>query len=281
MSNRTLRLALAALAIGTCIPAQTPPAPAFAAASVKPNHSADMRGLGIQFLPGGRLRIQNTPLLFIIAAAYGVPFQSTRLSGVPDWARGERFDIEAEAGPGTMPAGVSRLEIAARMRAMLRTLLLERFQLKVRSELKDEPAYAIVVAKDGPKLKPVGIEEKDCDTDAAKGVACHQFNGGRGRGLHAKACSIADLALFVSNWTDRPLVDKTGLTGLFQFDTRGWADMRPGPPPPPGTVAEDGQDAASLPTVFSLFSEMGLKLEAQRAPLEMYTVENVERPSQN
>ncbi len=90
---------------------------------------------------------------------------------------------------------------------------------------------------------------------------------------------MEDLALFVGNWTDRPIVDRTGLKGMYQFDTRGWADIRPGPTAT-GT-AEDGQDAASLPTVFTLFNDMGLKLESQRAPIEMFIIESVEHPSEN
>jgi uncharacterized protein (TIGR03435 family) len=167
------------------------------------------------------------------------------------------------------------------MRAMLRTLLAERFHLKIRREIKDQPVYAIVVAKGGPKLKAAEIEEKDCESDAGKGIDCHNFHGGRGRGLHAKAANISDLALFVSNWTDRPLIDKTGLTGMYQFETRGWANITPGPAPAPGALAEDGQDAASLPTVFTLFADMGLKLDAQHAPMEMFVIESVERPTEN
>jgi uncharacterized protein (TIGR03435 family) len=218
--------------------------------------------------------------MWIIAAAYDIPFLSSRLSGGPDWVRSDRFDIDATPDPGAIPASATKLESDQRVRAMLQALLAERFHLTLRREMKDEPVYAILVAKDGPKLKPAGVEEKDCGA-AAPEDACHSFNGGRGRGLHAKACNMRDLASFVSNWTDRPIVDKTGLTGLYQFDTRGWADLRPGPAPAPGALSEDGQEAGSLPTVFTLFAEMGLKLEAQRAAVEMFTVESVQRPSEN
>ena len=209
-----VRLALAALAIASCVTAQTKTAPAFAAASIKTNPSTGPGLSGWQFLPGGRLRIQNMPLYMIVAHAYNVPFQSQRLSGGPDWIRGDRFDIEATAEPGAIPTGASPDERDKTMRIMLQALLAERFHLKIRREIKDQPVYAIVVGKGGPKLKPAAIEEKDCESDAAKDIDCHNFHGGRGRGLHAKAANIADLALFVSNWTDRPLVDRTGLQGL-------------------------------------------------------------------
>jgi uncharacterized protein (TIGR03435 family) len=279
MKTAAVRIALAALTVAACAYGQAPPA--FAAASIKTNHSTGPGPLGFEFLPGGRLRVQNMPLHWIIAQAYNVPFQSPRLSGGPEWVGGQRYDIDATAEPGAIPAGDTPDERAERMRAMLRTLLAERFRLKIRDETKDLPVYAIVLAKGGPKLKAAEIEEKDCGSDAAKDIDCHNFHGGRGRGLHAKAANISDLALFVSNWTDRPLVDKTGLAGMYQFETRGWANIAPGPAPAPGAVAEDGQDAASLPTVFTLFADMGLKLEPQHAPVEMFVIESVERPTEN
>jgi uncharacterized protein (TIGR03435 family) len=276
-----VRLALAALASFSCVDAQTKTTPAFAAASIRKNPATGPGFLGMEFLPGGRLRIQNMPLQMIVAQAYNVPFQSSRLTGGPDWIRGERFDIEATAEPGAIPTGASPDERDKAMHTMLRALLAERFQLKIRREIKDQAVYAVVVGKGGPKLKPAAIEEKDCETDAAKDTDCHNFHGGRGRGLHAKAANVADLALFVSNWTDRPVIDRTGLAGIYQFETRGWADIAPGPAPAAGTVAEDGQDAASLPTIFTIFTGLGLKLDAQHAPVEMLVIERVERPTEN
>src|SRR5881275_2532562 len=91
-----LRIAALILAVVTGARAQKPPA--FDVASVKANHSPDMCGMHVQFLPGGRLSIENMPLFIVIALAYDVPFNpSVRLSGVPDWTRSDKFDIEARA----------------------------------------------------------------------------------------------------------------------------------------------------------------------------------------
>src|SRR5207248_467883 len=92
-----------------------------------------------------------------------------------------------------------------------------------------------------PKLKPAGIEEKDCpDTtntvvqqgaprgDAA--IPCHEVMGGMGRGLHGKAVDLTDIASYVENWSDRPVVDKTGFRGLFAIDTEDWTPMTSMPP---------------------------------------------------
>src|SRR5262249_10789917 len=155
------------------------------------------------------------------------------------------------------------------MRAMLQTLLAERFHLKIRRESKELPVYAVVVAKGGPKLERAQVQEKDCSDDPEHGVVCHQIAGGMGRGLHGKAGTVSDMGNFVSNWTDRPVIDKTGIDGLFAVETEGWAPMRPIQPRPDG---EPNPEAAALsdptrPTLFMIFEKLGLRLETQKAPV--------------
>jgi bla regulator protein blaR1 len=257
---------------------------AFEVASIKLNASTDPRaGLGLQFLPGGKF-VSGLPLNFVIATAYNLPFQSGRIVGGPDWIRTERYNIEATAEKGAIPAGATLKERNDKMRLMLQTLLTERFKMVIRRETKELPVYAIVVVKGGPKLQKAAIDEKNCpDTPTALGDAtsCHGFGGGQGRGLHAQAVDMSDLAVYVSNWADRPVVDKTGIKGLFQIDTKPWAPMRVGPPPPPGAKAEDGSNFADLPSLFEVFEQLGLKLESQKAPIETFVIESAERPSEN
>ena len=116
---------------------------------------------------------------------------------------------------------------------MLRALLAERFKLEFHREQKEMPVYALLVAKGGPKLQRADIDEKDCPEASLNALGpvststpipdvCHAFNGGMGRGLHAKAANISDLAAYVENWTERPLLDKTGIKGLYRFETKGW-----------------------------------------------------------
>ena len=147
------------------------------------------------------------------------------------------------------------------------------------------PVYVLVVGKGGPKLQRAGIEEKDCP-DALPTLdladpACHSLVGGRGRGLHGRAASIADLVNHVENWTDRPLLDKTGIKGLFRIDTKGWLPIESGPPPPPGAKAEDGSDMADVPTLFQVFEQMGLRMESQRDVADVYVIDHIEKPSEN
>ena len=196
------------------------------------------------------------------------------------------YDIEAT---GKLPAGLTAEAREDRMRAMVQALLAERFKLAMRRETKEMPVYALVVAKGGPKLQKADIEEKDCPeamapptgpTVAALPV-CHVINGGRGRGIHAWAVNMTDLARFVENWTDRPLLDRTGLKGLYKIETTGWLPMDAAPAPAPGAKAEDGTDMADVPTVYQMFERLGLKMQAQTGKADVYVIDHIEKPSEN
>jgi uncharacterized protein (TIGR03435 family) len=263
---------------GCLLCAQPATLPAFDVASVKPHKPDDTRRGFPQFLAGGRFTSAGVPLRMLIAIAYNVGPQSVRLMGGPGWISSAEgvYDIEATS---TSPG-----KGLAEKRLMLQTLLADRFKLKIHVETKLMPIYAVVVAKNGPKLQKARIEEKDCpgpETPEAGGVSCHSMIGGRGRGLHGEALSVSDVARFVENWTDRPLVDKTGIQGLFNIQTRGWAPLQPGPPPTPGTKAEDGSDAADVPTLFTVFEQLGLKLESQKGAADIFVIDHVEKPSEN
>ncbi len=259
----------------------------FDVASIKPHQGGNERRAPPHFLPGGRFTSAGVPLRFLIAIAYNVGFQSVRLSGGPAWINtGDSvYDIDATAAPGAFPPGMPTSVREERERQMLQALLAERFGVVVRRETKEMTAYAVVVGRNGPKLQKAKIEEKDCPnadaTPTAGGVACHAITGGRGRGIHGEAISLADVSEFVENWSDRPMVDKTGIGGLFNIQTRGWLPMQPGPPPAAGAKGEDGAELADMPTLFQIFEQLGLKLEAQKLPVDVYVIERVDKPTEN
>ncbi|HWC96949.1 MAG TPA: M56 family metallopeptidase [Candidatus Sulfopaludibacter sp.] len=252
--------------------AQSAAAAKFEVASVKRNNSTDARGMSFQTQPGGRLVVTGVPLYILIEWSYGLDIQSVRMSGAPEWSRSERYDIDARAAARAIPADLTARERENRMRPMLRSLLADRFHLVVRAEQKELPVYALTVAKGGVKMEKSDVQEKDCGPD----VPCHGFMGGQGRGVHGKAASIADLIGFVENWSDRPMVDRTGLSGLFNMNTDGWVPMRG-----PGGGSE-GLDEPTRPTLFTVFErQLGLKAEPERARVEVYVVERVDRPTEN
>ena len=84
---------------------------------------------------------------------------------------------------------------------------------------------------------------------------------------------MSDLVAFVENWTDRPLLDKTGIKGLYRFETKGWLPMDP------SVVA--GSGVADRPTVYQMFEGLGLRMEAQKGVVDVYVIEHMEKPSSN
>jgi uncharacterized protein (TIGR03435 family) len=261
---------------------------AFEVTSVKAFDSADRtRWMRPTIYPSGRF-VSRFPMYAVVAYAYKLPFNRTaRLSGIPDAMAMSIYDIEAT---GTIPAGLSSHAREDRIRMMLQSLLADRFKMLIHKEAREMPVYALVAARGGPKLQKADIEEKDCPDESAPRApmgpatpdpdTCHSFNGGQGRGLHARAVNMADLVSYVENWTDRPLLDKTGIEGLFHIQTSPWQDMTSAPPSP-GAKAEGGSDLADLPTLFQVFERLGLKMEARNDKADVYVVDHIEKPSEN
>ena len=247
---------------------------AFATITIKPARSADTR---VQVLPNGDLIASAVPVVRLLSYAYGVPVNpSPRLFGLPDWR--ETYDVVAKAPANAIPAGLPESEKRGRMQGMLRGLLADRFKLVLRVEQKTIPDYALVVASGGPKLQKSAIAGKDCSFDTDQ-QGCHNFVGGLGHPLNANAIDMDDLADYISNWTDLPVVNRTALRGLFTVNTDGWVPMRLPPPPPNSTP--DVNAFAGLPTIFSVLSKVGLELKRQEDILPVYTVERIERPTVN
>jgi len=279
ISGKCLLMTAAAMATGSAQPGERLN---FEVASVKPAKSQDFRASGIKSQPGGRLTITNIPLYRIILAAYRINsvFNTPRLSGGPDWIRSEGFDVEAVPPPGAIPANLPVREQENRSRLMLQNLLADRFKLAIRRETREIPAYVLTASGKGLKLQKSPVTEDQCVSGTApEGIPCHRLSGGIGRGLHGKAVTIGDVTAYVENWADRPLVDETGLTGLFEVDTEGWAPLLPRP-------RGEGAEAEALadptrPTLFQIFDKLGLKLEARKALVEVYVIEHAERPGEN
>jgi bla regulator protein blaR1 len=254
----------------------------FEIATVKPSSAqAKDFGVGMDIQPGGLVKMVNVPAYMLVEFAYDVPYQSPRMSGGPDWARTERYDIEAKAPEGAIPGGLTNQERNGRVRLMMQALLAERFKLSIQREVKDIPVYDVVVGKAGPKLKPSKARESDCAAATTfDGMRCHALHGGQGQGLHGAAVTVADIVQFVESWSDRPMIDKTGLTGLYAIDTEGWVPMRQTAVRNPDAPGE-GLSDPERQTLFGIFQGVGLRLEPATAPTEVYAINHLERPSEN
>jgi uncharacterized protein (TIGR03435 family) len=223
--------------------------PAFEAASIKPNNSASNSSSSNG--SKGQVLMSNQTLKRLVERAYGVkPFQVTG----PGWMEDLHFDIAAKFPPDTK---------AEDRMPMLRTLLEDRFKLAVHRESKEMPGYALVVAKGGFKLKPVESASVGSDTST---------NGGRVRTLTAKHTSMAQLADLLSRYLSQMVVNNTGLDGVYDFEMRWTNDDQ-----------NTDKDADTVPSLFTAVEDaLGLRLRAQKVPVEMIVVDHVERvPTEN
>lgn len=249
--------------------------PAFEAISITPARSANARNMRLRVSANGDLSASAVPVLVLLRYAYDVPVNpSPRLAGVPGWR--DTYDIEAHAPVHAVPRGLPESEKRRRMQEMLRGLLADRFKLVMRVEQKRMRVYALTVAPGGPNLQRSTIAANDCVFDTGAAESCHNFlNVGRGHPLDARAITMDDLAQFIENWADLPVVNRTGVSGLFAVQTEGWRPMQLPPPPPSGRTA-GGFD--NLPTIFTVLGTLGLELKQQEAAVPVYTVERLERP---
>jgi uncharacterized protein (TIGR03435 family) len=251
----------------------------YATIRINPARSSDARDTRMQVQPNGDLIGTAVPVISLLSYAYNVPLNpSPRLSRLPDWTVREWYDIEAKAPANAIPPGLQDREVRSRIQQMIRGLLTDRFRLVMQSENKRMPVYVLTVTSGGAKLQKSAIAAKDCifDTDPQ---ACHNFVGGLGHPLNAKAIDMDDLADYITNWTDLPVVNRTALSGLYTVNTEGWVPMRLPPPPPNSTP--DVNAFAGLPTIFSVLGKLGLELKRQEDILPVYTVERIERPAAN
>jgi bla regulator protein blaR1 len=272
---------VAMLAAGLAF-AQPAPAPlTFDVASIKPS-SGDDRRVGIQFMPGGGLRTTGTTLKFLITFAYDV--RDFQVSGGPGWINSDRFDILAKSDRDAAEGGQDDLRkmsdaqmktATEQMRAKLQALLADRFQLTIHHETKDAPVYALVIGKNGPKLK---------ESEVKQGERRRMMRMGRSE-LSGEGAPIDLLTNTLSNVLGRPVIDRTGLKGNYDFKLTWTPDPGqaggPGGPPPPGVEAPPPPDPNG-PSIFTAVQEqLGLRLESQKGPVDLIVIDRVEKLSEN
>ena len=231
---------------------------------------------GASFKPGGAFEAVNATLDSIIRRAYGLrEFQTV---GGPEWLNTDRFDIQARG-----PQGAAESEGPRR----LQSLLAERFALKVHKETRDRPIYALVLARAngslGPRLRQ--SQEPAVDGFAASRGQCTPPGPPGPISMRLCGVTMASLAdLYLQLYTDRTIVNRTGLTGGFDlalhFDNKPIPGVGPGGGfPASPQPAEAATDAVSIFT--ALEEQLGLKLEPQTGPAEVLVIDHVERPTPN
>lgn len=239
------------------------PLPKSAVSTVRPTQHGSGMSL-LQFLPDG-IRIENVPLQSILVVAFGM--QDDRISGSPEWAKSERFDIEAKVDDSDV-AKLRTLTIEQR-HAMLIPLLVDRFDLKFHYEQRDLPIYNLVIAKGGSKLKE------------SKAEFTERHFGPTGRGqLESIGTPLRALIPVLSRQVGRTVFDKTGLTGLYDYTLLWTPEDRFGVFP---NESNGDADSASKPDLSTALREqLGLKLEPQKGPVEVVVIDHLNRlPSVN
>lgn len=290
--------AIVSAAVGAVAFAQSPPSarslpPVLSV--VKPNVSGGLQGrLSVPLR--NRFVATNITIAEVIAAAYGnlFPLRAEQIVGGPRWMHSERYDVEAKldttAGDGESLSDSEPLDDRRVFDqfAMVRAMLAERFNLSARETTREGPVYRLERTRSGDKLGPqIKLSKADCEAIAAAGPYTALAGpdgqllrpcGVRGRvgQIVGTGATIQQLAQNLTRVAtiEREVMDRTGLTGRFDF-TLTWA-----PPLRPG----DRETGAVIdgPSIFAALQEqLGLKLQAQRGAVRVLVVDRLERPTPN
>lgn len=276
-------------------PTQAAPAqlPAFDVVSVKPHKDEGMRmGMSWGATPDG-MTAKGVPLDLLLRDTFDLP--PDRIVNVPEWAKSSRFDIEAKVTPEDAPKlkGLTR----GQRSAMLIPVLQDRFGFKFHHETRELEVYTLVVAKGGAKLKEAAPENTSASTppsDPGKtGAPNEQHPPGmmrmrmspQGMTLEAWAGTMASLSQSIAQQIGSTVVDKTGLTGKYDYTLSFMPDNMPGPMMGPRGGSPDGNAQQQEPVGPSIFTavqeQLGLKLEAQKQPVDVVVIDHIEQPSAN
>jgi uncharacterized protein (TIGR03435 family) len=258
----------------------TPDDPKFAAfvydvVSIKPykenmdDPKATMHWQGAQESPDG-FRLHNAPITVLIAQAYRT--EHSRLSGTPDWANRDRYEIEAkmdsEVADAFQKLGPADQKLARQH--MLRVLARDYLKLTFHRETTEVPIYEMVIGKNGPKLKPADPNAPEQSMWVSGGAGAITWDG--------KNTVLASMMNQLSYVMGRPVYDKTGLTGRYEFQVRYSSDRAgAGSPDVNSAPAPD----AAPPITTALEEQLGLKLVPGKGPMDMIVIDHLEKPAVN
>ena len=262
--------------------------PAFGVASVR--RSVDGGNMSFSPRANGQLIATNTTLRTLILRAYGL--HGSQLIDAPEWTAVERFDIDARVDPPPRSPDA--------LMPLLRTLLAERFQFKARTETRELAAYVLVHARSdrrlGPQIRPTQADCRDggrvmtreelmaiakdgwppCGQVVTISFLTESSDGTRGSRIRVRRSGVTmpDFATLLQGQVGRPVVDRTGLAGLYDVEYTF-------APQPPGPSTELAAGANVPPVLVALEEQLGLKLESERTQVPVLVVESVGRPTEN
>jgi uncharacterized protein (TIGR03435 family) len=297
------------LSVPSAAPQNAPePRAAFEVASVRFGDAAPDRGgrgggmpfgfgCGGSFLQVDPARFAiSTNLFTLVALAFGKPCVSSAkldlLTGGPAWVKSDVFTIQATIPEGT-PAYTSRQLLSGRapkLQAMIEKLLRDRFKLSVHSDTGELAVYALTVVKGGPKLTP--FQEGSCDATSpltlealrprqGQKPLCSQIFNLNQRGhfnVIANGSTLDEFAQILTGALDRPVINRTGIAGVFDLHLESAPDWTIFCHEPPCSDLP----VDNPPSVFDAIQrQLGLKLESTKAPVEVLVIDRAEKPSEN
>jgi len=289
------RFIAAILFLPACVAAAADGKVEFDVASVKPSQPDSQPYSNFPLGPGdvytsngGRFMASGLPLATYIWFAYRIQGnqQQSLLSQLPAWVTTERFDIQARTD------GDPAKDTKPQMRLMMQSLLADRFKLAIRTETRQVPVFALVLSKPGKAgrwLQP--HPDNSCAVSPPPDDLTTVFPNQCGGLLPmphppvfmnkfgARNVTMPFIAnqLTAMGHLDRPVLDQTGLSGVFDF-TLEWVPEIDGPLPP---GVEAHPDPAGLTFMEAVNEQLGLKLQSQKGPVDVLVVDHVERPSEN
>jgi len=245
--------------------------PAFEVASIK-GHEFSPGFLGMEFQPGGRVVATQMPVQLLIISAYNIlPAQLEFAANMPDEVLKTVYDIEAKPGPNAIPLGRLTRESKHKLELMLQALLADRFKLKMHTEKKELPVYALLVDKNGLRLSKA--PDRDCDVTPSP---C-RFQTVGPNGTIGQSVTLQALAENLTFFQERSIMNKTGIEGRFDIKLPPYSRGAQ----TPGTLVDGAPADLNAPSLAAVLQEVGLRLEPQKELLDIYIVDHIEKPSAN
>ncbi|GGG86111.1 TIGR03435 family protein [Edaphobacter dinghuensis] len=237
--------------------------PEFEVASVKPSNPKGPAPVGLFTYPGGKVVASHYAVRYLLMDAFDI--RKFQILGGPPWIDEDYYDVVGK--PPSSSASIHSNPASFKsppnqeQREMLQSLLIDRFHLRFHRESKQEPSYILERTGSTLKLEP----PKDTTAYSWAGSP----DGGRvafGTGLAGKNISMAQLATRLSGIVGRPVVDRTGLEGSFDFEYR---------------TGDNDPNADATATVATSLKHLGLQLKSAEEPMEIIVIDHIERPSEN
>jgi uncharacterized protein (TIGR03435 family) len=246
--------------------------PAFEVASIKEREFRPGL-LGVEFQPGGRVIANQAPIPLLIMAAYHIlPAQLQFEPNLTKDALQAFYDIEAKPEANVIPPGALSQDNKQKLELMLQTLLVDRFKLRMHTETKELPVYALLADKGGLKLPKAPA--RDCEATPSP---CRWFSVGA-RGIDGDSVTLQSLADQLSGFVgQQAFIDQTGIEDRFDIHLPGFVrDAQT-----PGTLVDGVPADPNAPSLATILKDVGLRLEPRKQLMDVYVVDHVEKSSSN